>query len=98
LLVSDGDTVLQSQTMYGMVFVRDTTAAGSSTSWGGGSDFTAHSTGTIYGAVIVQGTLSKFNGSASVVYSGTVMDNLLKLPSMLSAAPVPGSWTDRYAY
>ena len=98
MLVSDGDTVLQQETMFGLVFVRDTTAAGSSTSWGGASDFTANSTGMIYGAVVSQGTISKFNGSAGVIYSGTVMDNLLKLPSMLSAAPVPGAWTDRNAY
>jgi len=98
LLVSDGDTVLQNETMFGLVFVRDTTAPNSATIWGGASDFRANGNGTIYGAVISQGTISTFAGSAGVIYSGSVMDALLRLPSMLSAAPVPGSWTDRNEY
>jgi hypothetical protein len=89
---------LKQETFFGLVFVRDTTSPGSATKWGGAADFTANSTGVIYGSVVSQGTISKFNGTAGVIYNGTVMDNLLKLPSMMSAAPVPGSWTDRYAY
>lgn len=98
LLVSDGTADLQGGTMFGMVFVRDTTAAGSTTTYGGAATFTSHSTGTIYGSVIVQGTAAKLNGSSSVVYSQIVMNNLLNLDSLYVASPVPGSWTDRYAY
>jgi hypothetical protein len=84
--------------MFGMVFIRDTTAAGSTTSFGGTASFVSHSTGTIYGSVIVQGNGDKLNGSSSIVYNQNVMNNLLNLDSLYVASPVPGSWTDRYAY
>jgi len=98
LLVSDGTADLQGSIMFGMVFVRDTTAAGGHTAFGGSATFVSHSTGTIYGSVIVQGNAAKLNGSSSVVYNKTVMNNLLNLDVLYTASPVPGSWTDRYAY
>jgi Tfp pilus assembly protein PilX len=98
IIVSDGTADLQGAVLYGMLFVRDTTAAGSSTTYGGAANFVGHSTGTIYGAVVVQGHASKINGSSAVIYNQTVMSTLLNLTPMNPAAPVPGSWTDRYAY
>lgn len=97
ILVSDGSADLQGGTMFGMLFVRDTTTPGP-TVFGGAASFTSHSTGTIYGSVIVQGPVSKLNGSSAVIYNGQVMTTLLNLDSLYSASPVPGSWTDRYAY
>jgi len=52
----------------------------------------------IYGSVVVQGPVTKGNGTASIVYQKTVLNNLLTLSSLNPFAPVPASWTDRYAY
>lgn len=100
VLVSDATATLQGATMFGLLFVRDTTAAGSSTAkYGGAATFNANSNGTLYGSVVVQGTATKLNGTTAIIYNSTVMKNLNppgggKNPS----APLPGSWTDRYSY
>lgn len=99
ILVSDGNADLQGAIMYGMLFVRDTTPAGQSTpNYGGAATFVGHSTGTIYGSVVVQGPAAKLNGSSAIVYNGTVLNAFKNLPGQLVASPVPGAWTDRYAY
>ncbi|WP_157578358.1 hypothetical protein [Rudaea cellulosilytica] len=98
ILVEDGSATLQQATVFGLVFIRDTTAAGSSTSYGGAADFRSNSTGTIYGSVVIQGTGEKLNGSSSIVYSTAVMGALKTLPSLKTPAALPASWTDRYAY
>jgi len=98
ILVADNSADLQGAIVFGLVFIRDTTAAGSSTSFGGTATFVGHSTGTIYGSVVVQGAASKINGTSAVVYNGQIMAALLGLTSLNPASPVPGSWTDRYAY
>jgi hypothetical protein len=98
ILVADGQADLQGAIMYGVVFVRDTTAAGSSTPYGGTANFVGHSTGTIYGSVVVQGTAKKINGTSAVVYNQQIMDALGALTALNPASEVAGSWTDRYAY
>jgi Tfp pilus assembly protein PilX len=99
ILVSDGSAGLKQNNMFGIVFVRDTTPAGQSTTkYGGVASFTADSSGTIYGSVIVQGSVTKFNGSAAVIYNNLIGTNLGLENSLNSASPVPGSWTDRYSY
>jgi hypothetical protein len=98
ILVADGTSDLQGAIMFGILFIRDTTAAGSSTSYGGTATFVGHSTGTIYGAMVVQGTASKINGTSAIIYNGNVISALGALNPLNPAAPVPGSWTDRYAY
>jgi len=94
--VADGNSDLQGGTVYGIVFVRDTSDP--TTIVGGAANFVSHSTGTIYGSVVVQGTGSKLNGSSAVVYNGTVLKNLANLQATNPASQVPGSWTDRYVY
>jgi len=98
ILVADGSADLQGATVFGIVFIRDTTAAGSSTSYGGTANFVGHSTGTIYGAMVVQGTASKINGTSAIVYNGQILTALAGLNTLNPAGPLPGSWTDRYAY
>jgi Tfp pilus assembly protein PilX len=98
ILVADGTADLQGAIMYGIMFIRDTTAAGSSTSYGGTANFVGHSTGTIYGAMVVQGTASKINGTSAIVYNGNILTALAAENPLNPAGPVPGSWTDRYAY
>ena len=47
-----------------------------------------HSTGTIYGSAVVQGT-ARANGTSAIVYNGTVMQTLLNLDSELRCGPGP---------
>jgi hypothetical protein len=98
ILVADTQADLQGAIVYGVVFVRDTTAPGSSTSYGGTATFVGHSTGTIYGSVVVQGRASKINGTSAVVYNQQILNALSSLTALNPAAEVAGSWTDRYAY
>jgi hypothetical protein len=98
ILVADAQADLQGAIVYGVVFVRDTTAPGSSTSYGGTASFVGHSTGTIYGSVVVQGVAKKINGTSAVVYNQQIMNALGSLTALNPAAEVSGSWTDRYAY
>jgi len=94
--VSDG-SMHQSGTstvVFGMVFVRDTSSP--TTSVGGVADFQSNGF-TVYGSVVIQGTATKMNAGTRIIYNGTVMKPLAD-PWKAPASPVPGSWTDRYAY
>ena len=98
--VADGSTSLQDGTVFGLVFVRDTNCPGAgscTTPVGGGAHFTTRSTGTIYGAAVVMGD-GQLNGSAAIIYNGTVLNSLKNLQATNPASQVPGSWTDRYVY
>jgi hypothetical protein len=96
ILVSDGGAENLGSTVFGIVFVRDTSDP--TTVVGGAGTFVTHSTGTIYGSVVVQGSAAKLNGSSAIVYNGAVIAALAGLPGANPPAPLPGSWTDRYSY
>lgn len=105
VLVVDGNMTgsqVYHSRMFGLLFVRapDTPldpATGGSTSGHGGSLF-MNSGSVIYGSVVIQGQMIRGNGTASVVYNKTVLDHLLAEPGLNPFAPVPASWTDRFAY
>jgi len=96
--------------VFGLVFVR--TLAGGNTitpnagytmsaseiTAGGNGNLAMHAGAVVYGAIVVQGTMNKANGSASVVYNGDVLANILKLPGNNKFGSLAGSWTDRYSY
>ena len=54
--------------------------------------------GTVYGAVVVQGAVKKGNGGGTIVSEPLILAKLLNEPSLNNFAPVPGSWSDRFAY
>ena len=54
--------------------------------------------GTVYGAVVVQGAVKKGNGGGTVVSEPLILAKLLKEKPFTNFAPVPGSWSDRFAY
>jgi hypothetical protein len=88
--------------MFGLLFVRapDTPldpATGASATGNGGALF-MNANAVIYGAVVVQGPVEKGNGTASIVYQKAVLEALLGEPGLSPFAPVPASWTDRFAY
>ena len=93
--VGDGNVTLQGGTVFGLVFVRDTSDP--TTVVGGAATFDTVSSGTIYGAAIVQGS-GDLRGSSAIIYNGTVLKNLSNLQATNPASQVPGSWTDRYVY
>jgi hypothetical protein len=105
VLVVDGNmsgSLVYHSRMFGLLFVRapDTpldVTTGGSTSGHGGSLF-MNSGSVVYGSVVIQGQFVKGNGTASIVYNKTVLENLLNEPGLNPFAPVPASWTDRFAY
>ena len=98
LLVSDGGapTSIQGR-MFGLLFIRSTTSP-ITTAGGGDGDLEMNAGAVIYGSVVVQGTISRANGTAAVVYNESVLSNLGRQPAFNPFSPVPASWTDRFAY
>jgi len=105
VLVVDGNmtgALVYHSRMFGLLFVRapDTPldfTTGGSASGHGGSLF-MNSGSVIYGSVVIQGQFVKGNGTASIVYNETVLSHLLNEPGLNPFSPMPGSWTDRFAY
>jgi hypothetical protein len=58
----------------------------------------AGNSAVVYGAMVVQGSATKLNGSNSVVYNGDIMHSLLNDPSFIKFGGVPGGWSDRVSY
>lgn len=69
---------------------------------GGNAELEMHggagNSAVVYGAMVVQGTATKLNGSNAVVYNGDVMQSLMNEPSFVQFGGVPGGWTDRVSY
>jgi len=105
VLVVDGNMTggqVYHSRMFGLLFVRapdsplDATTGGSSD--GNGASLYMNAGSVIYGSLVIQGQFLKGNGTASVVYNKTVLEHLGNQPGLNPFAPVPASWTDRYAY
>ena len=100
--VSGGSLGTFHSRMFGLLFIRApdsplNVATGGSTSGNGGELF-MNAGSVIYGSVIIQGQFVKGNGTASIVYSKAVLEALLNEAALNPFAPVPASWTDRFAY
>jgi hypothetical protein len=69
---------------------------------GGNAELQMHggagNSAVVYGAMVVQGSATKLNGSNSVVYNGDIMQSLLNDPSFIKFGGVPGGWSDRVSY
>ncbi|HEY2396737.1 MAG TPA: hypothetical protein VGH81_12280 [Rudaea sp.] len=63
-----------------------------------GANLSNNGHANIYGSVVIQGTADKINGTGAIIYSATVLTNLGNEANLNKISPVPGSWTDRYAY
>ncbi|MEO5624090.1 MAG: hypothetical protein ABIQ78_11800, partial [Dokdonella sp.] len=96
LLVEDGSTSIQGR-MFGLLFVRSTTSP-LDPATGGNGDLSMNAGAAVYGSVVVQGTVTKANGTAAVIYSAAVLNNLGKEKAFNPFSPVPASWTDRFSY
>jgi Tfp pilus assembly protein PilX len=110
LLVVDG-SFTNHGTIFGMVFVRSLDAAGNTLTPaagytmsssvianGGNATLDMAAGAVVYGSVVVQGIVSKANGTSAVVYNKDVLTNLVNNPKLTPFGGVSGSWTDRTSY
>jgi hypothetical protein len=97
LLVVDGTEEMKVQgRMFGMVLVRAMEDV-LSPSTGGSATLRLNAGAAIYGSVLVQGAITKANGSAAIIYNQDVFANLAKsIPPKPSN--LPGAWSDRLSY
>ena len=74
--------------IYGMVFVRDSTGAGTAATMHGAGNV------TVYGSVVVEGTVN-INGGIELIYvDASTGSPGKKLPATTRFARLPGSWLD----
>jgi hypothetical protein len=97
LLVVDGTSEMRIQgRVFGLVLVRameETLSA----STGGSATLRMNAGSAVYGSVLVQGAVTKANGSAAVIYNEDVFMNLAdSIPPKPSN--LPGAWSDRLSY
>lgn len=113
LLVIDGSTTIKGK-VFGVVFLRTKagtatltpltgyTMTSSEIGSGGNAELQMHggagNSAVIYGAIIVQGSATKLNGSNSVVYNSDILQNLLGEDDFTKFVGVPGGWSDRTSY
>lgn len=92
LLVIDGSAKIQGR-VFGMIFLRST---GSTLAPGTGGDATLemNAGATVYGTIIIQGEVTKANGTAAVIYNKKVLINLANDKSLDKFGGVPGGWAD----
>ena len=99
-LVFDGSLTQVHFQLYGLLFVREPN--GSTTldeNTGGSAEFGMNAGATIYGAVVVQGSItSGGGGTAAIVYNADVLQNLFDNPDFFEPSSIAGSWTDKMRY
>lgn len=83
--------------VIGLVLIRDSGDGDLDPDTGGAAVLETRSGAAVYGSVVVQGTINKANGTASVIYNEDVFMSLAKsIPPKNSN--LPGAWTDRLSY
>ncbi|MEO5624224.1 MAG: PilX N-terminal domain-containing pilus assembly protein [Dokdonella sp.] len=98
LVVGDAKVEIKNATVFGFMFVRSTGSANLDPTTGGNGHYTMNAKSTLYGALVVQGTVDKVNGSAAIIYNDKVLKNLVNNSLPPSWASVPGGWSDRFSY
>jgi hypothetical protein len=95
LLVIDGSARIQGR-VFGLVFMRSLDDELDPVT-GGSATLDMNAGAAVYGSVVVQGEISKANGTAAVIYNEDVFRNLSNsIPPRNSN--LPGAWTDRLSY
>lgn len=91
-------------TIYGLVFVRDTSAVygdgscAADADAAGAADYEAGGgTATIYGAVVIEGP-GKLNGGLDIISSPAILSQIVNSDRNLKFARVPGTWNDSLTY
>ncbi|UHQ19610.1 hypothetical protein LVB87_00075 [Lysobacter sp. KIS68-7] len=111
LLVIDGSAKIQGR-VFGLVLLRvhpptaalhplsamhDHTGDKLNPSTGGTATLDMNAGATVYGSVVVQGQISKANGTAAVIFNGDVFKNFANSIKPTNSN-LPGAWTDRLSY
>lgn len=100
-LIYDGAlTQVNGLKLYGLFFLREPNSSTTmSAATGGSAELGVNGNMVIYGAAVVQGTISSGGGgNAAIVYNKDVLFNLINSPANINPASIPGSWTDRLRY
>jgi hypothetical protein len=102
LLILDGPVQIHG-IVFGFVFIRDTgatlnPATGSSLAGNCPSNcmLQMNAGSAIYGALVLQGQM-KSNGTAAVIYDGTVLQGVIDDAGLVYAT-LPGAWSDQRSY
>lgn len=100
-LVYDGSlTQVNGLKLYGLLFLREPNASTTvSATTGGSAVLGINGNMVIYGAAVVQGSISSGGGgNAAVVYNKDVLFRLINDSGNINPTSIPGSWTDRLRY
>ena len=88
VVVVDDEVTVNNSTIYGMLFIRDSTGAGT------GAEMTGNGNAKVFGSVVVEGTVN-IMGGIDIVYVDTSTGSPgKKLPATTRFARLPGSWLD----
>lgn len=107
VLIEDGSIRLNAGArFFGLLFVRPNLYGPSTgpllpstgATANNGATFAENGHATIYGTVVVQGAVSKINGTGAIVSLPGVLTTLGNESALNKLVPVPGSWSDRPAY
>lgn len=107
-LVVDGDLTIQGR-VFGIILLRSKSNGATLTppggfkmttevATGGGATLRMNAGAAVYGSIVVQGQVTKANGTAAVIYSEAVLRALGQNPNNNRYATLPGAWNDRSTY
>lgn len=96
VLVIDGSATIQGR-IFGLVFLRNTGTGNMVPALGGNATLDMNAGAAVYGSVVIQGQVSKANGTAAVIYDKKVLEAVAaSFPD--TPATLPGAWTDLRSY
>ena len=95
----DGSAIsFQNLRLFGLLFGRSVGPGPLNAGTGGNVEFRINAGSAIYGAVVIQGNVTKANGNAVIVHDSKVLGNLVNNLSDPDLLGLPGSWTDSKRY
>jgi hypothetical protein len=97
IVISDAPIKLNTTTVYGVIYGRDPDTVVSATTGGDAGFQPGGGQGTLYGALIVEGTGTP-NGNVTLVGLPDIFKGLNGLKDNTPVGEVPGAWTDRFSY
>jgi hypothetical protein len=93
-----GGPSFQNLVLFGLLFGRSIGPGPLDPATGGNVAFKINAGSAIYGAAVVQGSVTRANGTAVIVYDSKVLGNLVNDLSDPDLLGIPGSWTDAKRY
>ena len=97
VIVSDVPIRLNTTTIFGVIYGRDPDTTVLATTGGDAGFAPGGGQGTLYGAIVVEGTGTP-NGNVTLVGLPDIFKGLGGLKDNTPVGEVPGAWTDRFSY